>query len=208
MPVVGLLKVLEQRASGLGWSKIDFSITSDKANTFISLPDAGLLRRIAGNGMCESPLLPSFFASSGSPLRHRRRRLSTLLFSSLSLSPRLLPSQSFMSPSCRCSLSDSPVSEFPFSVLRPALLSFFPYFRCLRLLSFFFRPFLHALRSATPSFSSVVCCLMSVVPRILRVLTVSHLHMYISSLILGTSKHPYPDNDTKRLRGRTALSRG
>lgn len=50
-------KVLEQRASGLGWSKIDFSITSDKANTFISMPDAGLLRRIAGNGMCESFIL-------------------------------------------------------------------------------------------------------------------------------------------------------
>ncbi|EIM87625.1 uncharacterized protein STEHIDRAFT_168323 [Stereum hirsutum FP-91666 SS1] len=46
-----IMSVLEQRASGLGWSKIDFSITSDKANTFISLPDAGLLRRIAGNGM-------------------------------------------------------------------------------------------------------------------------------------------------------------
>lgn len=46
-----ITSVLEQRASGLGWSKIDFSITSDKANTFISLPDAGLLRRIAGNGM-------------------------------------------------------------------------------------------------------------------------------------------------------------
>lgn len=184
--------MLEQRASGLGWSKIDFSITSDQANTFISLPDAGLLRRIAGNGMCESPLFTSFIASSGNPLRHRRRGLSTLLFSSLSLSPRLLRSQSFMSPSCRRSLSDSPVSEFPFSALRQTLLSFFPYFRCLRLLSFFFRPFPHVLRSATPSFSPVVCCLMSVVPGILRVLTVSHLHLYISSLILDTSKHHIP----------------
>ncbi|KAG7452007.1 uncharacterized protein BT62DRAFT_926217 [Guyanagaster necrorhizus] len=41
-----VISVLEQRASGRGWSKVDFSITSDKANNFISLPDAGLLRRL------------------------------------------------------------------------------------------------------------------------------------------------------------------
>lgn len=41
-----VLQVLEQRASGRGWSKVDFSITSDKADNFISLPDAGLLRRL------------------------------------------------------------------------------------------------------------------------------------------------------------------
>ncbi|SJL15726.1 uncharacterized protein ARMOST_19230 [Armillaria ostoyae] len=41
-----VISVLEQRASGRGWSKVDFSITSDKADKFISLPDAGLLRRL------------------------------------------------------------------------------------------------------------------------------------------------------------------
>ncbi|KAK0233936.1 hypothetical protein IW262DRAFT_1290854 [Armillaria fumosa] len=41
-----VISVLEQRASGRGWSKVDFSITSDKADNFISLPDAGLLRRL------------------------------------------------------------------------------------------------------------------------------------------------------------------
>ncbi|KAF9000933.1 hypothetical protein BDZ89DRAFT_1147103 [Hymenopellis radicata] len=40
-----IISVLEQRASGRGWSKVDFSITSDKTPNFISLPDAGILRR-------------------------------------------------------------------------------------------------------------------------------------------------------------------
>ncbi|KAF8891156.1 fungal-specific transcription factor domain-containing protein [Mucidula mucida] len=43
-----IISVLEQRASGRGWSKVDFSITSDKTPNFISLPDAGILRRLTG----------------------------------------------------------------------------------------------------------------------------------------------------------------
>ncbi|KAF9040283.1 hypothetical protein BDZ89DRAFT_1060712 [Hymenopellis radicata] len=44
-----IISVLEQRASGRGWSKVDFSITSDKTPNFISLPDAGILRRLTGS---------------------------------------------------------------------------------------------------------------------------------------------------------------
>jgi hypothetical protein len=40
--------VLEQRASGRGWAKVDFDITSDKSHRFISLPDMGLLKKLTG----------------------------------------------------------------------------------------------------------------------------------------------------------------
>uniref|UniRef100_A0A0W0FF04 Zn(2)-C6 fungal-type domain-containing protein n=1 Tax=Moniliophthora roreri TaxID=221103 RepID=A0A0W0FF04_MONRR len=43
-----IISVLEQRASGRGWAKIDFDITSDKSHRFISLPDMGLLKRLTG----------------------------------------------------------------------------------------------------------------------------------------------------------------
>ncbi|KAK7053001.1 hypothetical protein VNI00_004322 [Paramarasmius palmivorus] len=43
-----IISVLEQRASGRGWAKVDFDITSDKSHRFISLPDMGLLKKLTG----------------------------------------------------------------------------------------------------------------------------------------------------------------
>ncbi|EEB92363.1 hypothetical protein MPER_09141, partial [Moniliophthora perniciosa FA553] len=42
-----IISVLEQRASGRGWAKVDFDITSDKSHRFISLPE-GLLKKLTG----------------------------------------------------------------------------------------------------------------------------------------------------------------
>jgi hypothetical protein len=41
--------ILEQRASGLGHARIDFSKIADHIPTFVSLPDSGILRRFTGN---------------------------------------------------------------------------------------------------------------------------------------------------------------
>jgi hypothetical protein len=50
-----------QRSSGLGHARVDFSTTSDHVqNTFVSLPDAGILRRfLPRNSGGRSFLLPS-----------------------------------------------------------------------------------------------------------------------------------------------------
>ncbi|KAF9258267.1 hypothetical protein L218DRAFT_934964 [Marasmius fiardii PR-910] len=42
-----VISILEQQASGRGWSKVDSSIIS--SSRFISLPDMGLLRKLTGN---------------------------------------------------------------------------------------------------------------------------------------------------------------
>ncbi|KAL0071054.1 hypothetical protein AAF712_001612 [Marasmius tenuissimus] len=41
-----VIGILEQRASGRGWSKVDFAATSEKSHRFISMPDMGLLRKL------------------------------------------------------------------------------------------------------------------------------------------------------------------
>lgn len=41
--------ILEQRASGLGYSRIDFSKVGENIPTFISLPDSGILKRFTGD---------------------------------------------------------------------------------------------------------------------------------------------------------------
>lgn len=183
--------MLEQRASGLGWSKIDFSITSDKANTFISLPDAGLLRRIAGNGMCESPLLPSFFSLlilllgiRANPLRHRFEVSSSVRFLCFR---GCFVLRVFMSPSFRCSLSDSPVSEFAFAVLRPPSDSSF----LLSLLPVSPNPFL--LFPTLPIIPHRHLSSILGMQRILQILTVSFHHMYISSLMLHIRTYLCPE---------------
>ncbi|KAL0573161.1 hypothetical protein V5O48_008792 [Marasmius crinis-equi] len=43
-----VINALEQRASGRGWSNVDFSTTSEKSDRFISLPDMGLLKKLTG----------------------------------------------------------------------------------------------------------------------------------------------------------------
>lgn len=42
-----LVQVLEQRASGRGWAKVDLTISDNQKSSFISLPDTGILRRIS-----------------------------------------------------------------------------------------------------------------------------------------------------------------
>lgn len=42
-----IIDVLEQRASGRGWATVDFSISGEKGTNFISLPDMGLMKRVA-----------------------------------------------------------------------------------------------------------------------------------------------------------------
>lgn len=187
--------MLEQRASGLGWSKIDFSITSDKANTFISLPDAGLLRRIAGNGMCESPFLPSFLllllllGIRANPLRHRFEVSSSVRFLCFR---GCFVLRVFMSPSCRCSLSDCPVSEFAFVVFRPPSDSSF----LLSLLPVSPNPFL--LFPTLPIIPLRHLSSILGMQRILQILTVSFHHMYISSMISDAQNYPYPEQKRKR----------
>ncbi|KIY64083.1 hypothetical protein CYLTODRAFT_425553 [Cylindrobasidium torrendii FP15055 ss-10] len=51
-----IIDVLEQRADGRGWSKVDFDVTQDKVSSFISIPDMGILRRVSGGKGLSSPM--------------------------------------------------------------------------------------------------------------------------------------------------------